>query len=258
MRLFYRLFFLFAFATATITPQPAIAENITIVADQWCPFNCKPDDKYPGLLIEIAQAAFVPAGISISYSLLPWSRAVSEARIGMHTAVAGAYIDDAKGFVFPNNSQATSRNFFYLKRGATWKFQGIQSLEKISVGIIRDYSYTKPLDDYFSLNAKDASRVQIISGADGVEANIAKLHAGRIDAIVEDNLVMTFVLHKLGKENEIIGQDANASAKVYIAFSPEIAKSKEYADILSEAMVKLEQSGRLAEIYSHYGLTYSK
>ena len=48
------------------------------------------------------------------------------------------------------------------------------------------------------------------------------------------------------------------SGNLYITFSPNIAKSKEYAEILTKGIRRLKDSGELEKILSKYGLTYWK
>lgn len=46
------------------------------------------------------------------------------------------------------------------------------------------------------------------------------------------------------------------SGKVYLAFSPNIAKSSDYAEIFSDGIQALRNSGKLETILARYGLTY--
>ena len=59
-------------------------EKIILAADYWCPYNCDPEDKNPGYLVELAQKAFEIYDIDVEYRLMPWSEgllAVKEGRI---------------------------------------------------------------------------------------------------------------------------------------------------------------------------------
>lgn len=57
--------------TALHDHSVAYADVITLVADEWCPYNCTPDTDHPGFMIEIAQYAFEHAGHTIVYTTIP-------------------------------------------------------------------------------------------------------------------------------------------------------------------------------------------
>jgi polar amino acid transport system substrate-binding protein len=61
-------------------------------ADTWCPFNCEPGAKDPGIFIEIAEYAFSKKGHKIDYKTLSWGRAVAEVAAGHINAAVAAGI----------------------------------------------------------------------------------------------------------------------------------------------------------------------
>ncbi|MBU3917494.1 transporter substrate-binding domain-containing protein, partial [bacterium] len=150
------------------------ADTITIAADEWCPYNCEVDSSMPGYTIEIASAIFEKNGHHLKYIILPWARALASSRNGKYTGVVGAYKEDAPDFIFPEESFGFSKNSFFVKKGSTWRYKGIKSLDEISIGIIRDYSYGAELDKYFKDIGND-SRIQVVSGTTALENNIKKL-----------------------------------------------------------------------------------
>jgi len=94
-------------------PGYALAETITIVADEWCPYNCEENSDLPGFLIEIARLVFSAHGHSVRYIVMPWKRAVYEVEQGRFNAIAGALKNDAPGFVFPETENGFSQNGFF-------------------------------------------------------------------------------------------------------------------------------------------------
>lgn len=65
------------------------ADTIILVADKWCPYNCTPETERPGFLVEIARRAFELAGHKLEYRLMPWKRAVTEAKRGNVNGIIG-------------------------------------------------------------------------------------------------------------------------------------------------------------------------
>jgi polar amino acid transport system substrate-binding protein len=252
------LFALLSFLTWL--PAAQAAETVTIVADSWCPYNCDPASDRPGYMIEIAKKAFRRHGIKVKYSNMPWTRAIEETRMFKHTAIVGASHKDAEDFVFPKASQGWMENTFYVKKDNKWYYSGEPALAKISLGAVADYSYGNPLDDYIGKNKNDLQLVQLVSGDNALDTNIKKLLAGRIDALVEDEHVMTYYLAQ--RSEAIRAQLKTAGSlpiteqnNLYIAFSPQAPDAQKYADILTKETEKMRKSGELKKILDRYSIS---
>lgn len=235
--------------------SPARAETITIVADSWCPYNCDPSGERPGFMIEIAKKAFEKHGISVEYKIMPWARAIEETRKGKYSAIVGASLQDAPDFIFPNISQGWMQNRFYVGKDSPWRYQGGDSLSKISIGVIAGYSYSDEIDGYLKANRNNPKYVQIVSGDNALEMNLGKLMAGRVGAIIEDTHVIRYYL---ASHPEFTGVTEAGSIKnskqshLYIAFSPKHTQSQKYVEILGNEMRYLRASGELGKILARY------
>jgi polar amino acid transport system substrate-binding protein len=234
-------------------------EVITIVADEWCPYNCKPNSEKPGYGIEIAQEIFSKNNIKVEYINLPWDRAIQETREGNYNAVIGANRLEAEGFVFPEERIGYSVNYFFVKEESNWQFNGISSLENVSLGVIDGYSYNTELDGYIEKNKTNPDKIQVIDGEIGLVQNFRKLEMGRIDVFVENQAVAANYIN----ENRIIGiksagqmMDENREHDfVYIAFSPKNPNSQKYAEMLSKGIKEMRENGKLQEILDQYYVT---
>lgn len=51
-------FLILAVSIFSLSTQVKAEEVITLVADEWCPYNCVPNSEKPGYAIEIAQEIF--------------------------------------------------------------------------------------------------------------------------------------------------------------------------------------------------------
>ena len=236
----------------------AHAETITLVADNWCPYNCDPKSEKPGFVIEIAQKAFGKHGISIDYSVVPWTRAIEDTRQNKYTAIVAASRTDAPDFVFPSIPQGHMHNAFYVKKGNPWRFKDVDSLASVSVGVITDYTYGDMIDAYISKHKGNLKYIQAISGDNALETNVKKLHAGRIGALIEGQYVMNYYLaeHNLSDTLEIAGLlPPSDTDNLYIAFSPQYPKAKEYAAILSKELEIMRNNGELKAILAKYNVS---
>lgn len=232
----------------------AQAATISIVADEWCPYNCAPGGDKPGFMIEIAEKTLGAAGHTIDYKNMPWSRAIDESRKGKFDAIVGAAKDDAPDFVYPGEALGISGSIFAVRKGDTWKYTGIPSLAGHAVGVIQDYSYDDDFDKYVETNAKDSAKVQVAAGESALETNIKKLEAKRVDAIVEDHSVLNYALSQMGKAGAFDVAGELGDSEVFIAFSPAKKESAEYAKILTDGLKKLRETGELKKILAKYGL----
>ncbi|MFN3699925.1 MAG: substrate-binding periplasmic protein [Alphaproteobacteria bacterium] len=239
------------------------ADKIIIAADQWCSYNCDPNSDEPGFLIEMAKVAFERHGIEVEYQVIPWTRAIDEAREGNISGIVGAYITDAPDFIFPETSQAFSQNGMFISSASdSWVYNDLDSLENRSLGVISDYSYGDALDQYIEENKNDMSRIQILFGDLAAKNNIRKLAAGRIDVIIEDVAVMEYILSQddmIGFREKIRfagvapGDDGDRSPS-YIAFSPQNPFAEKYAQIMSVETKNMQESGEYFDILQKYGI----
>lgn len=234
----------------------AMADEITIVADEWTPYSGKSDSKLPGYGIEIAQQVFEAEGHTVHFKTVPWSRAIIDTRSGKYNAIIGAYKKEAPDFVFPEEEFGMTRISFFAKKENTWSYTGLESLQEIKIGVIKGYSYGKELDKYLKENHH---RVQYVYSKDPLLQNIKKLLANRFDVLIEDENVLLHKVKDMGLTDKVVNAGfADVSGKLYITFSPKIKKSKEYAEILTKGIRRLKDSGELDKILSKYGLQYWK
>lgn len=127
-------------------------------------------------------------------------------------------------------------------------------MAQISLGVTRGYSYGNLYEVYIQPDEGDVERIQIVSGDTGLMQNIRKLLLERVDAIIEDRTVFQYYLHQTKNPNHFSEAGVAYLEKVYIAFSPKNPNARQYARILSNAMIELRASGKLAEILEKYGL----
>lgn len=233
---------------------PAKAETITIAADPWCPYTCDPTSEHPGFMVELAQQAFKKHGIEVKYIVRPWARAIVEAREGKLTAIVGASKGDAPDFIFPAVTQGEMGNAFYAREDSTWRYTDSQSLAKICVGAIKDYSYSESFNRYANQYKNDPAKIQYASGDNPLDINVKKLLAGRIDAVIETTLVMKYYLatHGVSGIKEVGKTAPSDQDNLYIAFSPKEPNAKKYADILSKETTVMHKNGALQAILKVY------
>ena len=90
------------------------SETITLVADEWPPFNSVPGSSEEGFLVDVARAVFEKKGIDVSYRILPWKRAIELTRNGHYMALSVPLKPVRRILYFRRkNCHATSFHFTY-------------------------------------------------------------------------------------------------------------------------------------------------
>ena len=229
-------------------------KTITIAADEWCPINCTPESYKEGVGIELARAVFEPLGYTVKYVVMPWARALEEVRKGTIDAVVGANTSDDNTLLFPKAAIYTIDDSYYVKKGSPITFYGVESLAKYKIGIIKDYGYNEEIMKLIERQHKKPGMIQETSGEDALQQNIRKLMAGRIDVLVESSAVMSYVVNQLQLDDKIVPIGFTRQGKVYLAFSPALARSKQLVAEYEAGIAKLRKEKRLGEIYTPYGL----
>lgn len=250
-----RHLFLALFTLVCVALPAAQADTLSIRADSWPPYNAGPKEVKPGYMIEVLREIFTPLGHSIDYRLLSWEESLAAVRAGRCIAVVGASRDDAPDFVFPTEPLGMSGTTFFTARTGNWKFTGIDSLKSVRLGVVEGYAYDGELDNYIRAQ-KGSGRVVSVGGDDPVPQLIRLLRAGKIDVVAEDPAVM---IHTLVSSSIPAGAVHGAGrigdrSPLYVAFSPAAKKSKEYARIFDEGLIRMRADGRLQAILARYGL----
>ncbi|WDE01367.1 substrate-binding periplasmic protein [Thalassomonas actiniarum] len=234
--------------------SPGYGDVVTIRADEWYPVNGRPGAANPGYMIEIAKKILVENGHSLDYQTLPWRGSLKMVRKGRYDCVVGADHNDAPDFVFTQEPWGFIKPVFYIKKESAWRYRGIDSLRNIRLGVIGDYAYTQVLEDYIARN-KDTDKVQIVFANKALRQNIGKLMSGRLDVIIEYDIVMDAKLRELGHDKDIISVGSVTDGQpLYIACSPNKANAREYIRLFAEGFSKMRTNGELAGILQKYGL----
>ncbi len=235
---------------------PPPSRIIKIRGDVWCPYNCAPEStERPGYMIEVFKKIFEARGYLVDYQLLNWSRSVKEAREGQWDAIVGAAKSDAPDFIYSKNALGVNETCFFTKVNETWTYKGKKTLDSRVLGAVQDYGYDdKDFSDYLKQNQKNEKRLQLVNGDDALTKNMDKLEYGRIDTLVDNDFVVIESLSKRTDGLKLRKAGCIKKEKLYIAFSPQKAESKNWAKILSDGVAQMRKDGSLSQILKKYEL----
>lgn len=224
------------------------ADEVTVVADRWYPYNGTPKSPEPGYLIELVRDSLAKGGHTVQYQLMSWDRALTQVREGNKHCVVGAIRGEAEDFVFPQSHQGVVQNGFYRRAGDSWLYQGPESLEGIRVGTIAGYKYDELIDNH-------VQQVEPARGKFAVEENLKALINGDLDVVLGSNVVIGASIQKQGWKNRVeFAGDLDGPNKIYVACSPQIANSAEYVKLVDAGLKEWRSSGVLTNVLKKYSL----
>ena len=233
----------------------ALADTITIRADEWLPFNGPANLKPAGYMITAAQRIAEANGHKIQYSTMPWDDAVEATRRGDYDCVVGALKSDAEGFMFPSVSWGESLNAFYGKKELDWEYDGVDSLKDLKLVVIDSYSYDEDIDNYVKEKA-GTKNVEVIKSSGRAQVNaFMRIVTRRGDLFLEDINVADLTIQKLKIADSVeVKSVLGLPDDLYIACTPAHPRGRAYADMFAVGLLKLRRSGELQKILDEYGL----
>nr|CRH05460.1 putative ABC transporter, periplasmic domain [Candidatus Magnetococcus massalia] len=246
-----------AILAVAVTPAKAVEKPlldqdvITLVADEWCPYNCAENAQMPGYLVEIARAAFAFKGRKVEYKVMPWSRALKLVNINYIHGALGAVPEEAPYLHYPRLSLGFSEDVFLTQKANNWRFEGPRSLLGMHIGLTKDYFYGEMLETVFR---RPQVRLTYVGGENTQNQLTLLLMADQIDAFIEDTNVIRHAARQMGMEKELrwAGQSGE-QVSISIGFQP-TALGKQLSQELDEGLERLRESGELARILKRYGL----
>jgi len=234
--------------------QAATADVIELRADYWCPFNCDPDSDRPGYMVEIMAEALAMHGHRINYQTTGWARSLEMARTGEINGVIGTDVDESPDFIFgPPTGRYQESAAFRIGEGQP--FDTREAIEGLRVGGILGYDYIEAINEYIAEHTGDIAHVQLMTGDKGLERNLKKLLANRIDLVPEERSVLLYTLDVMGLRDQVEIVPDPEITDLYIGFSPALEISHHYAQDLRDGVARMRENGRYAEILARYGLT---
>lgn len=231
-------------------------EKITLASDIWCPYTCSSKD-LPGYMIEIAQKILIKHDITVEYKIMSWNEAIRKMQTGEVDAIVGASKSGQRtDWVFPDNYQALDITGCYVRSNDSWEYININSFNNKIIGLILNYQYPWELASYIDANYDLKPHNFIFSsGNDAVGDNVELLIERKTDVYVENINVMSMYLSSNKEKNIKQAGVINKNPEfLYIAFSPKLRRAGVYAQMISDGMVYLRNSGELQKLYNKYGI----
>lgn len=250
---------LFGWVSLAFSPSILLAETIRFATIEYCPFTCNPSKAggKEGFMTDVVREAFDGAGYTLEIHSLPYARAVKSVRAGNFDGIIVAGKDYAPDLVYPDQPTVVQRVAFLVNKGEPWRYTGVDSLTNVKVGIVKGFHYVDPdLIAYLAEQQDNDSRVHVVHGESTTARGLRMLQSNRITTFLEGEYSALYELNRMGiSDTMVIAGHTNEAFEDYTGFSPQNPNATRYAQILSDTLTEMKQSGELAEILKRYGIT---
>ena len=164
-------------------------ERVVITTLDWPPYTGSEVPK-SGATTEVVRQAFDQAGIDVDVQFLPWKRAIAEAKNGDAVAYYPGYHCKHAADFEPSNSVGTGPLGFaeHVEAPISWETVYDLGEQKLKIGTVLGYANTDEFDEKVG-----SGWIRAISAQDDL-TNLKKLLRRRIDAVVIDKLVMSYLV----------------------------------------------------------------
>ncbi len=169
----------------TILSTMSFAEQIKLTSCNWKPYNAEGLLNY-GFASEIISTAFARRGYKVSFTFLPWKRAMKETERGLYHGLFAAYYNRERAEIYQaSDPYITGPLVLCAKKNSKIKYKNLIDLKSYKIGTVMGYANTEEFD-----NANYLQKDPVISDIQ----NIRKLLAGRVDLIVVDKYLALYHL----------------------------------------------------------------
>ncbi|MCP4405252.1 MAG: amino acid ABC transporter substrate-binding protein [bacterium] len=234
----------------SVTLGAVHAQEITVVTEEWGPYNYTEDGKVVGISTEIVQATLARAGIDAEIRIYPWARAYTMALEKENVLIFSIYRSRERESLFKWIGPISLPTDYYLFKLTTRTDLIIHSLEdakKYTIGVMRDDQAHQFL---LKQGFNEEEHLDIVSRE---ELNIRKLIGGRIDFLPSAELSLADRMKKLNLPFSKVEKTFllyGGEAKSYMAFSQQT--SDELVDRVRAAFEELNAEGIIETTVEKY------
>ncbi len=236
---------------------PALATELTIGADIWCPYNCAEDATQPGFLVEIARRALNREDRTVRYRVLPWTRALQETQEARLDAAIGVVSGNYRDLILNRVSLGKDQTVVVTRREQAFEYRGVDSLRELLLGVVADYTYDAngPIDQYVWGNDSQ-SQVIVLHRENALELLMGMLHQRRIDGFLENRHVAAYTASRMNLAQHFRYAEIGGGDDIYFAFTRNV-RGLRLADEFDEALLEMDRNGEIRAIMEKYGLPYA-
>ncbi|MFE8072271.1 transporter substrate-binding domain-containing protein [Marinobacteraceae bacterium S3BR75-40.1] len=184
---------------------PAFADcELSVTWEPWPPYQYEHEGQVTGLDVELVKAMGEAADCHIRFIKLPWARALDELKRGILDVAPGGSKTTERETYARFSAPYREEAMVLFVPGDTVATLAVDSINELMaqdfrLGVTRDYFYGK---DFEKLQ-QDPQINRRISSVATTRQNFQKLMVGRIDGLLADRFVGTYLIRQLGLEGKV-------------------------------------------------------
>lgn len=237
---------------------PAAAECVMSVRlDEDPPYLMTlPDGRPAGVNVDVVREALRRMGCKADFRTMPFIRALRALRTGELNILPNAFRSpERETFVLYSRtlSRVPNRLFVRTADKDRWAVASLGDVPRLGIRLgLAGWALTSP--DFASF-ARDPAFKAMVTTAPSQDGLLRMLQAGRVDAVILDEVTARWELRRLGFADAAVGTDfITVSAPSYFAFS-RATVSAEQARGFDDAVSDMRKDGAMAEILARYGFS---
>ena len=231
----------------------SFACTISSAWEPWEPYQYEQDGNITGLDNDLLAAIGEQMQCDINFVKRPWKRTLEEIKAGVTDVAPGASItaEREEYALFSAPYRQETMSLFMLKSSADkFNFSDFSEFQAtdFKLGITRGYYYGEQMQAIIDNNTSKL----MLRDATNDEQNIDKLFGNRVDGILLDPYVGTYLLKNQGKLEQVMIHPVPINSDgIYMMFSK---KSTEPSTIdeFNKALESIKSSGEYEKIINKY------
>lgn len=243
----FRRWCMWAVFVVLIQPVQA-ADQLNLVANYWEPYT---GDGLPnqGLASEIVTTALKDAGYASTVSVMPWARALAQTYAGNADGIVAVWATrERRQNLVLSNVYLSNRMVLLHMHGKYADRKTLADLTGLIVGVGRNYDYS----DGFLASTNFDRRP-----ADRVLQNLQKLSVGRVDLVLEDDLIAQYNLSRYRDDIPALGEIELIKPPLFV-LPLYFGVSRKHADAelivarFNDALKKMQANGTMDAILARF------
>jgi len=222
------------------------AAPVRIASDIWCPYVC---DKQTGYVVELTQRAFEIQGKTITFSHLPYKRALVEAASNHIDAVLAVTPSALSKFNLISGDVVIGyqSNDFYTVVDSKEQFTQLSDVNATrQVAVVIGYNYGVSLEQWLSTHPS----TYFASGNDPLAMNLIRLIKGRHSVIIDNKNAIEYTVNQLNLTAQIrYAGTIGIPVPLYVGFNQH---NKHNAITFAKGIAMLKASGEYQNIINKY------
>jgi len=222
-------------------------DKIVMATLDWEPYVGQ-NMKNQGYVAEVVKEAFKRGGIEVELKFYQWSRVVGLAKAGkVDGYFPEYYADGVKEYAAFSEAMPGGPLGFFKRKDQDISYNTLKDLEGYKIGVVKGYVNTEEFDNAAFLT-RDIAKDDL--------TNLKKLAAGRLDLMVADKFVGTFLMNAnlpdKAKEIEFLAKPL-AEPELFVCISNKVEGQADKVAAFNKGLAEIKADGTLDKILKANG-----